>query len=82
MTFLIFPILSCSTNPIVFLVLQGNQDTGMRAESSKKKSRETIWHLAKLAFDPVNGSEIEHRRLLYLYKPRIPHQPYKDNWQL
>jgi len=51
MTFLIFPMLSCSTNPIVFLVLQSIQDRGMRVESSKKKGRETIWPLAKLAFN-------------------------------
>lgn len=39
MIFVVFPTLSCSTNPIVFLLLQAVQDRGGRAESSKNKGR-------------------------------------------
>lgn len=49
MTFVMFATLSCSTNPIIFQLLQVIQDTGMRVESTKKKVRETIWYVARLA---------------------------------
>lgn len=46
-----FSVCFCSTNAVVSLVLQGIQDSGLRAENHRKKGRETIWHPTKLAFD-------------------------------
>lgn len=71
-----FSALFCSTNAVVFLVLQGIQDTGLRADSHKKKGRETIWHPPKLTL----SSELVWEEDSCTSVLPVPHQPCIRGW--
>lgn len=51
MTLVVFATLSCFTHPVVPLILQDIPCNGMRVQSSKKKGREVLCSVAKLAIN-------------------------------